>query len=81
MAIISSYTIGTPTVDDYLIGTDDPGGQGPTKNFTLQSIINLVSGTLGDNNFYLSGISSNSSTGAITFTVTGGTNQTLTLLV
>lgn len=79
MAIISSYTIGTPTVDDYLIGTDDPGGQGPTKNFTLQSIINLVSGTLGDNNFYLSGISSNSSTGAITFTVTGGTNQTLTL--
>ena len=43
MAIISSYTIGTPTVDDYLIGTDDPGGQGPTKNFTLQSIINLVS--------------------------------------
>jgi len=79
MAIISSYTIGTPTLDDYLIGTDDPGGQGPTKNFTLQSIINLVSGTLGDNNFYLSGISSNSSTGAITFTVTGGTNQTLTL--
>ena len=79
MAIISSYTIGTPTVDDYLIGTDDPGGQGPTKNFTLQSIINLVSGTLGDNNFYLSGISSNSSTGAITFTVTGGSNQTLTL--
>ena len=42
MAIISSYTIGTPTVDDYLIGTDDPGGQGPTKNFTLQSIINYV---------------------------------------
>ena len=79
MAIISSYTIGTPTVDDYLIGTDDPGGQGPTKNFTLQSIINLVSGSLGDNNFYLSGISSNSSTGAITFTVTGGSNQTLTL--
>mgnify|MGYP003324477121 CR=1 FL=1 len=79
MAIISSYTIGTQTVDDYLIGTDDPGGQGPTKNFTLQSIINLVSGSLGDNNFYLSGISSNSSTGAITFTVTGGSNQTLTL--
>ena len=40
MAIISSYTIGTPTLDDYLIGTDDPGGQGPTKNFTLQSIYN-----------------------------------------
>ena len=42
MAIIYSYPVITPTVDDLLLGTDQGGDGKPTKNFTVQSIVDLL---------------------------------------
>ena len=48
MAIIYSYPVITPTVDDLLLGTDQGGDGKPTKNFTVQSIVDLLqSGATG----------------------------------
>jgi hypothetical protein len=44
MAIIYSYPIVTPTSDDLILGTDVNGDGKPTKNFTIQSIVDIVSG-------------------------------------
>ena len=44
MAIIYSYPVITPTADDLLLGTDQGGDGKPTKNFTIQSIVDLVAG-------------------------------------
>ena len=42
MAIIYSYPIVDPSANDLVLGSDvDPAGK-PTKNFTVQSIIDLV---------------------------------------
>ena len=44
MAIIYSYPVVTPTADDYVLGTDATTADKPTKNFTIQSIVDIVSG-------------------------------------
>ena len=76
MARIDSYIAITPTVDDYLLGTDSPSGGGPTRNFTVQSIIDLTSTAVGNTNDYLDGITVEagyaadaSDTATITFSV------------
>ena len=45
MAIIYSYPIVQPTADDLLLGTDLGGEGKPTKNFTIQSIVDLLQGS------------------------------------
>ncbi|MBN88402.1 hypothetical protein CMO95_02280 [Candidatus Woesearchaeota archaeon] len=45
MAIITSYPVVQPEKGDYLIGSkiDNTGGQvNPTKNFTVESVVNVV---------------------------------------
>jgi len=42
MAIIYSYPVVEPTTDDLVLGTDATDASKPTKNFTVQSIIDLV---------------------------------------
>lgn len=86
MARIDSYTVITPTTDDYLLGTDSPDGGGPTRNFTVQSIIDLASGSLGNTNDYLDGITVESGyaadvadTATITFSIGSQTDVTLNL--
>ena len=44
MAIIYSYPIVDPSADDLVLGTDINGDGKPTKNFTIQSIIDIVQG-------------------------------------
>ena len=44
MAIIYSYPVIIPTADDLVLGTDQGGDGKPTKNFTIQSIVDIVSG-------------------------------------
>lgn len=86
MARIDSYTAITPTTDDYLLGTDSPAGGGPTRNFTVQSIIDLTSESLGDTNDYLDGITvesgyvaDSSDAATITFSVGSQTDVILDL--
>lgn len=65
--------------DDMIIGTDADNSN-ITKNFSVGSLIDFIdSGNAGSANYYLSGITANSSSGVITFTVNGTTNQELTL--
>ena len=44
MAIIYSYPTVTPSADDLVLGTDVNGDGKPTKNFTIQSIVDIVQG-------------------------------------
>ena len=44
MAIIYSYPTVTPTSDDLILGTDINADGKPTKNFTIQSIVDIVQG-------------------------------------
>ena len=44
MAIIYSYPTVVPTSDDLVLGTDVNGTGQPTKNFTIQSIVDIVQG-------------------------------------
>ena len=44
MAIIYSYPTVTPTADDLVLGTDVNQTDKPTKNFTIQSIVDIVQG-------------------------------------
>ena len=44
MAIIYSYPTVVPTSDDLVLGTDVNGTGQPTKNFTIQSIVDIVAG-------------------------------------
>ena len=67
--------------DDILIGSDAENTN-VTRNFSVGSLIDFISlssGGVVDTNFYLSAITANLTTGGVTFTVTGGTNQELTL--
>ena len=48
MAIIFSYPVVIPTADDYVLGTDVTAADKPTKNFTVQSIIDLVTVATGN---------------------------------
>jgi hypothetical protein len=44
MAEIKSYPIGTPSLDDYLIGTEGPSSEanGSTKNYTISDIRDVI---------------------------------------
>lgn len=65
--------------DDMIIGTDADNSN-ITKNFSVGSLIDFIdSGNAGSANYYLSGITANSSTGVVTFVVNGTTNHELTL--
>jgi hypothetical protein len=44
MAIIYSYPTVAPTSDDLVLGTDVNASGKPTKNFTIQSIVDIVQG-------------------------------------
>ena len=44
MAIIYSYPTVAPTSDDLVLGTDVNASGKPTKNFTIQSIVDIISG-------------------------------------
>ena len=44
MAIIYSYPTVVPTTDDLILGTDVNQQDKPTKNFTVQSLVDIVSG-------------------------------------
>ena len=44
MAIIYSYPTVTPSAADLVLGTDVNGDGKPTKNFTIQSIVDIVQG-------------------------------------
>jgi len=87
MARIDSYTVIAPSVDDYLLGTDNPSGGAPTRNFTVQSIIDLVDAeAAGNTNDYLDSITVEagyaadaSDTATITFSVGSQTDVTLDL--
>ena len=48
MAIIYSYPIVVATLTDLVLGSDISGAGNPTKNFTVQSLIDLVPNNLGD---------------------------------
>jgi hypothetical protein len=45
MAIIYSYPIVDPTLNDLVLGTDVDAQGKPTKNFTIQSIVSLIQGS------------------------------------
>jgi hypothetical protein len=45
MAIIYSYPTATPTLTDLVLGTDVDKNGNPTKNFTIKSIVDLITGT------------------------------------
>jgi len=53
MAIIYSYPTVTPVATDLVLGTDVSVKGKPTKNFTVQSIIDLVTTATGDLQFVL----------------------------
>ena len=44
MAIIYSYPIVVATLTDLVLGSDISGAGNPTKNFTVQSLIDLIAG-------------------------------------
>lgn len=56
MARISTYNTGVLTTDDYLLGTDDPAGLAPTKNFTVQALIDLTNVAAGNTNNFLDAV-------------------------
>jgi len=67
--------------EDILIGTDSQDSS-ITKNYSVGSLIDFISlssGGIVDTNYYLSAITADQNTGAVTFTVNGTDNQTLTL--
>ena len=48
MAIISSYPLATPDVDDYVVGTKlqtQGSNINPTKNFTIRQVVEVGVGT------------------------------------
>jgi hypothetical protein len=45
MAIIYSYPTAIPTLTDLLLGTDVDKSGNPTKNFTIQSVVELIQGS------------------------------------
>ena len=48
MAIISSYPLATPDVDDYVVGTKlqtQGANINPTKNFTIREVVEVGVGT------------------------------------
>jgi len=82
MARISTYDRDlVVSREDILIGTDSQDSS-ITKNYSVGSLIDFISLSsdgVVDTNYYLSAITADQDTGAVTFTVNGTDNQTLTL--
>lgn len=83
MAIIYTYQAdSTISDDDLLLGTDASSGSNVTRTYSIGALADYIgsnSGVIVDTNYYLDGITPDSSTGIITFSINGATNQTLTL--
>ena len=83
MAIIYTYQAdSTISDDDLLLGTDASSGSNVTKTYSIGALADYIGsngGAIVDTNYYLDGITSDSNTGVITFSINGATNQTLTL--
>ena len=83
MAIIYTYQAdSTISNDDLLLGTDASSGSNVTRTYSIGALADYIgsnSGAIVDTNYYLDGITSDSNTGIITFSINGATNQTLTL--
>ena len=72
MAIIYTYPVVTPTSNDLVLGTDVDAQGKPTKNFTVQSIIDLV--TVTGNN--LQAVLDNGNTATQNIVLTGNISAT-----
>ncbi len=72
MAIIYSYPTVIPTANDLVLGTDVDAADKPTKNFTVQSIIDLV--TVSGNN--LQAVLDNGNTATQNIILTGNISAT-----
>ena len=72
MAIIYTYPIVTPTSNDLVLGTDVDAQGKPTKNFTIQSIIDLV--TVSGND--LQAVLNNGNTATQNIVLTGNISAT-----
>ena len=72
MAIIYTYPIVTPTSNDLVLGTDVDAQGKPTKNFTIQSIIDLV--TVSGND--LQAVLDNGNTATQNIVLTGNISAT-----
>ena len=72
MAIIYTYPVVTPTSNDLVLGTDVDAQGKPTKNFTVQSIIDLV--TVSGNN--LQAVLDNGNTATQNIVLTGNISAT-----
>ena len=83
MAIIYTYqSDNTISDDDLLLGTDASSGSNVTRTYSIGALADYIGsngGAIVDTNYYLDGITSDSNTGIITFSINGATNQTLTL--
>jgi hypothetical protein len=83
MAIIYTYQAdSTISDDDLLLGSDASSGSNVTRTYSIGALADYISsngGAIVDTNYYLDGITSDSATGIITFSINGATNQTLTL--
>lgn len=83
MAIIYTYQAdSTISDDDLLLGTDASSGSNVTRTYSIGALADYIgsnSGVIVDTNYYLDGITPDSNTGIITFSINGATNQTLTL--
>ena len=72
MAIIYSYPTVLPTANDLVLGTDVDAADKPTKNFTVQSIIDLV--TVSGND--LQAVLNNGNTATQNIILTGNISAT-----
>jgi hypothetical protein len=72
MAIIYTYPVVTPTSNDLVLGTDVDAQGKPTKNFTVQSIIDLV--TVSGND--LQAVLNNGNTATQNIVLTGNISAT-----
>ena len=83
MAIIYTYQAdSTISDDDLLLGSDASSGSNVTRTYSIGALADYIgsnSGVIVDKNYYLDGITFDSNTGVITFSINGATNQTLTL--
>ena len=83
MAIIYTYQAdSTISDDDLLLGSDASSGSNVTRTYSIGALADYIgsnSGVIVDTNYYLDGITFDSNTGVITFSINGATNQTLTL--
>tara|TARA_B100001287_G_scaffold272931_1_gene275487 strand:+ start:2035 stop:4314 length:2280 start_codon:yes stop_codon:yes gene_type:complete len=82
MARISTYALDTVVSGSDILFGSDAQNSNETRNYTISAIASFIdqqAGGLTDTNFYLDGVTTNPSTGVVTFSVNGANNPTLTL--